>query len=70
MVASFRPATSEASISSGTFSGSGAIAASISAGGPPRKTVTGRASPRASATAWWNPPPLPICQCMPVVCGP
>ena len=48
MVDSFRPATSEASISSGTFSGSGAMAASISAGGPPRKTVTGRASPRAS----------------------
>ena len=36
---------------SGTFSGSGAIAARMSAGGPPRKTVTGRLSPRASATA-------------------
>ena len=45
------PAMSDASISSGTFSGSGAIAASISAGGPPRKTVTGSASPRASAAA-------------------
>ena len=31
------------SISSGTFSGSGAIADRMSAGGPPRKTVTGSA---------------------------
>ena len=38
-----RPAMSEASISSGTFSGSGAMAARISAGGPPRNTVTGSA---------------------------
>ena len=37
------PAMSEASSSSGTFSGRGAIAARIRAGGPPRKTVTGRA---------------------------
>ena len=42
---------SDASISSGTFSGSGAIADSISAGGPPRNTVAGRLWPRASATA-------------------
>ena len=38
------PAISDASISSGTFSGSGAIAARISAGGPPRNTVTGRST--------------------------
>ena len=38
---------SDASISSGTFSGSGAIADRISAGGPPRKTVAGRLCPRA-----------------------
>ena len=37
------PAMSEASISSGTFSGSGAMAARMSAGGPPRNTVTGSA---------------------------
>ena len=42
---------SEASISSGTFSGSGAIADRISAGGPPRNTVAGSAWPRPSATA-------------------
>ena len=41
------PAMSEASISSGTFSGSGAMADRMSAGGPPRKTVTGSAWPRA-----------------------
>ena len=41
---------SEASIISGTFSGSGATAARMSAGGPPRNTVTGSGSPRASAT--------------------
>ena len=35
------PAISDASISSGTFSGSGAIADRISAGGPPRNTVSG-----------------------------
>ena len=45
------PAMSDASISSGTFSGSGAIAASIRAGGPPRNTVAGSGSPRPSATA-------------------
>ena len=38
------PAISDASISSGTFSGSGAIADRISAGGPPRNTVTGSGS--------------------------
>jgi hypothetical protein len=45
------PAISEASIISGRFSGRGATAARIRAGGPPRNTVTGSASPRASATA-------------------
>ena len=49
--ASLRPAMSDASISSGTFSGNGAIAARMSAGGPPSITVTGSACPRASATA-------------------
>ena len=37
----FSPASNEASTSSGTSSGSGAMAASINAGGPPRNTVTG-----------------------------
>ena len=41
----------DASISSGTFSGSGAMAERMSAGGPPRKIVTGRASPLRSATS-------------------
>ena len=36
---------SDASISSGTFSGSGAMADRISAGGPPRNTVAGSALP-------------------------
>ena len=49
--ASRSPAMSDASISSGTFSGSGAIAARISAGGPPRNTVTGSGCRRGSATA-------------------
>ena len=33
-------------------SGSGAMAARMSAGGPPRNTVAGSAWPRASASAW------------------
>ena len=37
------PAISDASISSGTFSGSGAMADRMSAGGPPRNTVAGSA---------------------------
>ena len=45
------PAISDASSSSGTFSGRGATAASISAGGPPRNTVTGSGASPASATA-------------------
>ena len=39
---SFFPCSSEASTASGMFSGSGAIADIINAGGPPRKTFTGR----------------------------
>ena len=44
------PAISDASISSGTFSGSGAMADRINAGGPPTNTETGRALPRDSAS--------------------
>jgi hypothetical protein len=47
----FSPAISDASISSGTFSGSGAMADRINAGGPPRNTVAGSACPFDSATA-------------------
>ena len=54
-----------ASSTSGTFSGSGATAARISAGGPPTCTLTGRSTPAASASARWKPPPLPICTCRP-----
>ena len=39
---------SEQSSTSGTFSGSGAIALRISAGGPPMCTATGIGSPRSS----------------------
>jgi len=42
---------SDARISSGTFSGNGATADRINAGGPPRKTVTGRAVPWVWATS-------------------
>jgi hypothetical protein len=42
---------SEASSSSGTFSGSGAIAERISAGGPPSITVAGNGAFAASASA-------------------
>jgi hypothetical protein len=54
------PSSRLARSTSGTFSGNGAIAASIRAGGPPTNTFTGSARPRRLAAARWNPPPLPI----------
>ena len=47
---SLPPCSREASTSSGIPSGSGAMADRISAGGPPTKTASGRASSRCSAT--------------------